>query len=265
MLTQPLLHSARQITQTSHTLTRLSVRWAMLVLLGFWSINSGGAVASSGPGLLPVKRTQEFTWMSVAAWEKQHAEDVLVAQFDKPEVLFIGDSITAGWDGSVWQRTMMPLNAANFGIGGDHTGNVLWRLQHGAIGNLKPKVVVLLIGVNNFGHLHESPAQVAEGVGAVVRQIQLAWPQSKILLNAILPYEADPASPKRTEVKQANKFIARLSEGHVIVYKDYGLLFLDKTGRIPAELMPDYLHPSAKAYAIWAEALLPDIKTLLKP
>ena len=201
--------------------------------------------------------------MSVNAWEKQHAEDVLVAQFESVDVLLIGDSITAGWDWALWQSKFMPLKAANFGIGGDHTGNLLWRLQHGAIGNLNPKIIVLLIGVNNFGHLHETPIQVAQGVGAVVRQIQLAWPEGKILLNGILPYEAEPTSPKRAEVKQANKLIARLADEHSIFYKDYGPVFLDKTGRISADMMADFLHPTAKAYGLWAEVLVPDIQALL--
>jgi lysophospholipase L1-like esterase len=214
--------------------------------------------------VLPVKRTQEFSWMSVAAWEKYHAEDVLVAQFDKVDVLFIGDSITAGWDWTQWQRTFAPLNAANFGIGGDHTGNVLWRLQHGAVGNLNPRVVVLLIGVNNFGHLHESPEQVAQGVSAVVRQIQLAWPNGKILLNAILPYEQAPSSPKRAEVIQANQLIKRLAADPLIIYQDYGPVFLDKNGYIPADIMADYLHPTAKAYELWAQILVKDIHLLLQ-
>jgi lysophospholipase L1-like esterase len=225
---------------------------------------AGQAMQAPVLGVVPVKRTQEFSWMSVADWDRQHAEDVLVAQFDRIDVLFIGDSITAAWDPAVWTQSFAPLKAANFAIGGDHTGNVLWRLQHGAIGNLKPKLVVLLMGVNNFGHLNEMPAQVAQGVGAVVRQIQLAWPQSKILLNAILPYEADAKSSKRTQVKLANTLIAHLADGQTIIYKDYGHLFLDKTGNITADTMPDYLHPSAQAYRVWAQALLPDIQALLR-
>ncbi|HEY6530002.1 MAG TPA: GDSL-type esterase/lipase family protein [Cellvibrionaceae bacterium] len=237
---------------------------ALLIGLSFCGIACAEPSAqTTALGVLPVKRVQEFSWMSVADWERQHAEDVLVAQFDHVDVLFIGDSITSGWDTDIWTHTFAPLKAANFAIGGDHTGNVLWRLQHGAIGNLKPKLVVLLIGVNNFGHLNEAPAQVAQGVGAVVRQIQLAWPHSKILLNAILPYEADAKSPKRAQVKLANTLIAHLADGKAIIYKDYGQLFLDKSGNITADTMPDYLHPSAQAYRLWAQALLPDIQALL--
>ena len=104
-------------------------------------------------GTTPSKRTIEYDWMSVAAWDKMHPEDDLAAQYDQVDVLFVGDSITAGWDWQIWEKNFKPLKAANFGIGGDHTANVFWWLQHGAIGNIKPKVIVLVIGVNNFGHL----------------------------------------------------------------------------------------------------------------
>src|SRR6218665_3812522 len=75
-------------------------------------------------GITPTKRTIEYSWMSVAAWDKMHAEDVLAAQYDQVDVLFVGDSITAGWDWSIWEKNFKPLSAANFGIGGDNTGNV---------------------------------------------------------------------------------------------------------------------------------------------
>ena len=153
-----------------------------------------GYAQTQAPGTIPAKRTIEFDWMSVAAWDKMHAEDVLVAQYDKVDVLFVGDSITAGWDWQIWEKNFKPLNAANFGIGGDHTGNLLWRLQHGAIGNIQPKLIVVLIGVNNFGHLHETPEQVAAGVTKVVSQLQLAWPTSKILLNAVFPFDQQASS-----------------------------------------------------------------------
>lgn len=215
-------------------------------------------------GVTPAKRTTEYSWMSVAAWDKMHAEDVLTAQHDQIDVLFVGDSITAGWDKNIWEQNFAPLKAANFGIGGDHTGTLLWRLQHGAIGNIQPKLIVLLIGVNNFGHLHESPKQVGEGVTAVVQQLQLAWPNSKILLNAIFPFEQLASSPKRALVKQLNTNIAKLGNGKTILFKDYGHLLLQKDGSISPDIMSDFLHPTAKGYQRWADAMTPDIRSLLK-
>lgn len=215
-------------------------------------------------GTIPSKRTTEFSWMSVTAWDKMHAEDTIVAQYDTVDLLFVGDSITAGWDWNIWQQNFAPLKAANFGIGGDHTANLLWRLQHGAIGNIQPKLIVLLIGVNNFGHLNESPEQVAAGVTKVVNQLQLAWPNSKILLNAVFPFEQPADSPKRKLVKQLNKLIAKLEDNKTVFFKDYSLLMLQKDGSISPEIMADFLHPTAKGYQVWADAMTPDIVKLMK-
>lgn len=215
-------------------------------------------------GTTPTKRTVEFDWMSISTWDKMHAEDVVVAQYDQVDVLFVGDSITAGWDWSIWEKNFKPLKAANFGIGGDNTGNVLWRLQHGAIGNIHPKLIVLLIGVNNIGGMQESPEQAAAGVTKVVQQLQLAWPNSKILLNAVFPFDQDAKSPNRTKVHQLNKIIAKLGNNKTIVFKDYGPLLLQKNGSISPDVMADFLHPTPKGYQIWADAMTPDIQSLLK-
>jgi lysophospholipase L1-like esterase len=214
-------------------------------------------------GTQPAKRTQEYPWMTVATWDRMHAEDLLVAQHDEVDVLFVGDSITAGWAPQIWETQFKPLKAANFGIGGDGTGNVLWRLQHGAIGNLQPKVVVLMIGVNNFARYNETPEQVAAGIGAVVQQLQLAWPSSKILLNAVFPCDEKATGPRRPLIKQVNSLIAQLNDNKRIFFKDYGPLMLQKDGSISPEIMRDFLHPTPKGYQLWADAMLPDIQTLL--
>jgi len=215
-------------------------------------------------GTTPTKRTVEYSWMSVAAWDKMHAEDALVAQYDQVDVLFVGDSITAGWDWPIWEKNFKPLKAANFGIGGDNTGNVLWRLQHGAIGNIQPKLIVLLIGVNNIGGMQESPEQAAAGVTKVVQQLQLAWPNSKILLNAVFPFDQVPSSDNRSKVNKLNKIIASLGDNKTTFFKDYGPLLLQKDGSISPDIMNDFLHPTAKGYQVWADAMTPDIQALIK-
>ncbi|MGV8835430.1 GDSL-type esterase/lipase family protein [Cellvibrio sp.] len=215
-------------------------------------------------GTTPTKRTVEYDWMSISTWDKMHAEDVVVAQYDQVDVLFVGDSITAGWDWSIWEKNFKPLKAANFGIGGDNTGNVLWRLQHGAIGNIHPKLIVLLIGVNNIGGMQESPEQAAAGVTNVVEQLQLAWPNSKILLNAVFPFDQAPGSNNRRKVKKLNQIISKLGDNKIIFFKDYGPLLLQKDGSISPDIMADFLHPTPKGYQVWADAMTPDINALLQ-
>lgn len=215
-------------------------------------------------GTTPTKRNINYDWMSVSAWEKMHAEDVVVAQYDQVDVLFVGDSITAGWDWSIWEKNFKPLKAANFAIGGDNTGNLLWRLQHGAIGNIQPKLIVLLIGANNVGALRETPEQAAAGVTKVVQQIQLAWPNAKILLNAVFPFDQAPTSDNRNKIKKLNQIISKLGDNKIIFFKDYGPLLLQKDGSISPDIMADFLHPTPKGYQVWADAMTPDITALLQ-
>jgi lysophospholipase L1-like esterase len=215
-------------------------------------------------GTFPEKRTIDYPWMSVATWDRMHAEDALIAAHDQVDVLFVGDSITAGWDWQIWEKNFKPLKAANFAIGGDGTGNLLWRLQHGTVGQLHPKLIVLLIGVNNFSLYKESPEQVAAGITAVVTQLQLAWPNSKILLNAIFPFEQAADSPKRALVNSLNQKIAKLGDNEKVFFKNYGPLLLQKDGSISPKIMADFLHPTAKGYQLWADAMTPDIRNLLQ-
>ena len=231
-----------------------------LTACGSWADTANSDLPKS---VIPAPRTIEYSWMSVATWQQKHADDVAVAEKGGVDLLFVGDSITDGWNDEVWQEYFAKYNPANFGIGGDHTANVLWRLQHGDVGNLHPKAIVLLIGVNNFGHLNETPEKVFPGVKAVVQQLRLAFPTAKILLNAVFPYEHPADSPKRAEVKQLNKMIATLDDNKYVFFKDYGHLFLEKDGSISKEIMGDYLHPTRKGDEIWAKAMMPTLKAWL--
>ena len=215
-------------------------------------------------GTTPSPRTIEYSWMSVDAWNKMQAEDVAIAEKGGVDLLFVGDSITAGWNWDIWQKNFSQYNPANFGVGGDHTGNLLWRLQHGDKGKLKPKVVVLLIGVNNFGHLNETPEQVFAGIKAVVKTLRKNYPKAKILVNGVFPFEESLTSPKRAMVKEVNSLVTKLDDNKHIFVKDYGPLLLQADGSISKEVMGDFLHPTPKGYQIWVDAMLPDIQQLIK-
>jgi hypothetical protein len=115
-------------------------------------------------------------------------EAQLAAFNDKPcDIIFIGDSITAGWLGAgrgIWQTAYEPRHALDFGIGGDKTQNVLWRLNNMGIQNLKPKVAVVLIGTNNIAN---TPHEIADGIRAVMANTQEAFPGIRIILVSIMP------------------------------------------------------------------------------
>ncbi|WP_049723858.1 GDSL-type esterase/lipase family protein [Gilvimarinus polysaccharolyticus] len=242
--------------------TPLNTLLASLLLI---AVTGYSSFASTLPATDPVPRTQQFSWMSLSTWYQKHADDVKVAEAGQARVVFLGDSITDGWNKaqSTWDASFGPYQAANFGIGGDLTQNLLWRLDHGAIEALDPEVVVILIGVNNFLHSDSSAQDTFMGVSEVVNRALAGYPNAHIVLQGIFPYGKLPNTPERQRVAATNKLIKRLANNDRIDYYDFGPLFLENDGRISTEIMPDHLHPSVRGYQIWAEALQPILTELL--
>ena len=181
------------------------------------------------------------------------------------EVIFVGDSITEGWEGNgkqVWAKYYAPRHALNLGIGGDRTEHVLWRLDHGNLEGLKPKAAVLLIGVNNIPDTNNSPRQVLEGVTAVVRILRERLPDTKVLLLGIFPFRQDFCD-QRGKALQINQALHKLDDGQWVRFLDIGYLFIQPDGRISKDIMRDFLHPTAAGYRLWAEAMEPELAALL--
>lgn len=214
--------------------------------------------------LTPAPRQKDYSWMSRAKWQQFYDDDVAVADKGGVDLLFLGDSITEMWNPEVFQRAFGGWRTANFGVGGDHTGNVLWRLQNGHAEKLHPKAVVLTIGVNNFGFCNATPEQAYQGVKAVVEQLRKIYPDTRILLNAILPHGQFTNSPERSKGLALNRMVAGLNDGKHVFYQDFGQFFLQPNGDISAEVMYDFLHPTPKGFQIWADAMLPAIRKLME-
>lgn len=210
--------------------------------------------------------------------EKKHESFNEISKLGQAELVFLGDSITAGWAGkgkAEWTKHWEPLKAANFGIGGDRTEHILWRLQNGNYDGLKPKLTVLMIGTNNTGHqgrpaaehggaVYTSPAeQTAEGVAAIVKALKEKQPQMKILLLAIFPRGANNDDAMRKQNEATNQLISKLADGKSVYWLDINKSFLEADGTLSKEIMPDLLHPNEKGYQIWAEAIEPKVKELL--
>jgi len=199
----------------------------------------------------------------------QHQAQVQIAQQGDIEVLFTGDSITDWWDServanpgqAVFDKYFGDWKIANFGIAGDTTQGLLYRLQNGEGAGFSPKVVMLLIGVNNTRS--NTPPEIAEGIGAVVLQLQQNFPDAKILLLGVFPYQQADA-PIRQDIAYINNTIARLHDGEKVHYLDISNVFLDAQGNIPRDVMSDALHPTAKGYELWAEAVIGPLTSLLQ-
>ena len=197
-----------------------------------------------------------------------HESYVKIAKENQSGVLFLGDSITSGWRRypEVW-KTFAPYHPANFGIKGDRTQHVLWRITNGELDGFTPKVVVLLIGTNNIGNatatIAGSVSKIAGSVCKIVDTIREKTPTSKILLIGIFPRGENPG-PARDSVNQVNALLAKKEDGKTVFFMDFGDKFLEPDGKISKEVMGDFLHPTPKGYQIWADAMGPKLAELMK-
>lgn len=181
------------------------------------------------------------------------------------DIVFIGDSITQGWerDGkNVWAKFYGQRKCLNFGVGGDRTQHVLWRFEQGQLAGLKPKVAVLMIGTNNSNGQDNTEAEILEGVQQIVKQIRERLPDTKILVLGIFP-RGQNFSPQRGKILQINQALAKLDDGKMIYYLDFGSQLIEPDGSIAKAIMPDHLHLSEQGYEIWAQAIEPKLAELL--
>jgi beta-glucosidase len=192
--------------------------------------------------------------MSKPGWIERHESMNAKARQGKVDLIYIGDSIVQRYEGvgkPVWDHYYAPRNALNLGISGDRTQHVIWRLDHGNIDGITPKLAIVMIGQNNGGH--NSATEIAEGVTEVVKRIRTKLPDTKILLLGIFQRREKP-TPERAVLAEANQIISKLADSS-ISYMDINSVFVQPDGTIPASLMPDYEHPSELGFKRWAEAI----------
>jgi lysophospholipase L1-like esterase len=176
------------------------------------------------------------------------------------DVMFLGDSITHCWEPfnpkngeTVWNEKIAPFNAVNFGIGGETTENLIWRLDNGHLeGALNPKAVVLLIGTNNA--FRDTPEEIAAGIGAIVTRIHQRLPKTKILLYSIFPRSS----------QATNKILATYDGHWNIKTIDLSDQLMNPDGKLVDGVSWDGLHLTSKGYDIWADSLVPELQAILK-
>lgn len=237
-------------------------------------------VANGKPGLACADyRTESVTpaplaeswsldwWMPRHEAKRKEARE-LVAAGRSPKLVFIGDSITEGWEKEgkpVWQRAYAKHDALDLGFGGDRTENVLWRLQHGALDGLAPKVAVLMIGTNNTGHRAEDPKTTAAGIRRLVEEIRRRLPGTKVLLLAVFPRGERADDSLRRLNERVNAQIAGLADGRTVHFLNINAALTNPDGTLSREVLPDLLHLSEKGYAIWQREMQPTLDRLLGP
>ena len=238
-------------------------RLAVLVVAAFWAT----AVFAENTAILPVPRTFPTNWMAL------HDSYVARAKQGQIDLLFLGDSITAGWQWdqgglNVWNQYYAPRRASEFGIGYDRTQNTLWRIEHGELDGIKPKVVVLLIGTNNAGNEDDgkprnTTPEIVAGVTTLVKELRARLPASKVLLLGIFP-RGEKNDPVRAQVQDVNSQLARLDDGKTVKFLDLGSKFLETDGTLSRDIMPDLLHPNERGYRIWAQAMEDTLAGMMK-
>ena len=214
---------------------------------------------------------------TTGAFRKMHDSFLARGKAGPVGVLFIGDSITAGWTKvpHIWERYYGNDQPANFGIGGDQTQHVIWRIENGELAGLQPKVTVLMLGTNNSAA--HTAAEITAANKKIVELIRAKMPTTKVLLLAIFPRGArkdkdgkitDGAiadAAQRTGVINAvNAELAKLDDGNHVRFLDIAAVFYGQDGKIPFALMPDQLHPNAAGYQLWADAMKPLLTAMLK-
>lgn len=258
--------------------------------------------------LVPVPRMGHKRWMSAHSLNVRDAENRNDAANKHVDVVFLGDSITEGWKGtsygkpfdrtmenfSVFQSLFVKQKGGTFeglplGISGDRSPNLLWRIQNGEVpSSLHPKVFWILIGTNDFLNdksNHCSDEVVFMGIKRVVEEMRIIRPNTKIVVNGLLPRGdldldgklVDPEHPTRhtiwDAIQDVNKKLEDYCSKHEnLVYFDAREVFVRSEERlssgvekqyIPRELMEDFLHPTAQGYRNWGKRIVKTLDTLI--
>ena len=209
--------------------------------------------------VFPVPRTESW-------WTTQHEDSVKRIRQGEVDLLMIGDSITQGWADEgrrIWDTYYGRRRAVNLGFSGDGTEHVLWRLDHGEIEGIAPKLVVVMIGTINTGTRHDPPEETAAGIQAILTTLHTRLPGTKILLLGVFPRSASVDDLFRRLNAAINDRIRHYADNQQVFFLDLSPRFLDDRGRLAQDLMPDYLHPNERGYQVWADGMEDMIRKLL--
>ncbi len=225
-------------------------------------------LASAQPADKPAPRTDQNSQLA-------HEQLVAKAKQGGIDVYFVGDSITRRWGTkdpqyrellANWTTNFFGWNAGNFGWGADSTQNILWRLENGELDGVHPKIIVVLAGINNVGSVpggDEKVADITRGLQAIVRVCQAKAPNAVIVLTGVFPRNDNLAVIP--EINAINANLAKLADGKRVRYLNVNDKLADPDGKLFPGMSPDKLHPTVKAYQIWADGLKPIFTDILGP
>jgi lysophospholipase L1-like esterase len=237
---------------------------AALALGGLLAPTPAQAHADPSVAATPVQNAERFQQLHQAFLARARAGPI--------GVLFLGDSIVNHWKTApaIWEKYYGKDQAVNFGIPGDMTQNVIWRIEHGELDAVHPRVVVFMLGTNNTGG--DSAAAIFAADRKIVEMIRAKLPETKVLLLGIFPRgqrrqdgTGPGFRPRMAVITAVNAQLATLDDGKNIRYLDLGPKFLSPDGTISPAIMGDGVHPTVAGYQIWADAMQPLLEEMLAP
>ena len=221
----------------------------------------------------PIART-DLPW-----WRQRHEAKLQELARVKPELVFLGDSITQNWERSgppewqdfvpVWQRFYGDRHAINLGFKGDTTASLLWRIRNGEVSGIAPKAAVILIGANNLGRVHWSAEDTVIGIGTIIDELHRRLPATRILLLGVLPSERSEWITETT-VRINQMLASRYKDDQSLSFLNVTALFM-RSGHLNRDLFLDPmlkppeppLHPSAQGQALMAKSMEPVLANML--
>jgi len=239
--------------------------------------SSRSTVHLTNTAIVPVTKLEEDSYN----WWDRHAEVMRIKDSVNPEIVLIGNSITHFWGGvprlvnkdgkprepngpTAWNNVFGGHRVLNLGFGWDRTQNVLWRLDHGELDNLHPRLVVIDIGTNNTSQTEHArmntAAEITEGIAAVIARVRSKVPHARIVVMNIFPREKEPQNPRRLLINDINKTLNAFAAQQHITLVDIGPQMLNADGTFLPGIMLDFTHPSDKGYQVWADALKPFVE-----
>jgi len=211
-------------------------------------------------------------WPQLARYQDDNTK-VVGPTKDEERVVFMGDSITDGWDSPSMGGFFPGKPYINRGISGQTTPQMLIRFRPDVI-DLKPKVVVILAGTNDLaGNTGPSTLEAIEG--NLTSMAELARANGiRVVLSSVMPvsdYEVRNGQPIVQTVRRPpdkiitlNNWIKDYAAKNKLIYLDYFSAMVDAKGFLKDELSNDGLHPNADGYKVMNPLAAAAIQTSLK-
>lgn len=211
----------------------------------------------------PIPRIGDKPWLISEEWRAHHERHLRAAGRTTAKVIFLGDSITEGWSvAPAYREQFGKYSPVNLGIANDMTQNVLWRIEHGTLDGTHPRVIVLMIGVNNLAGGF-TPEQTSNGVSVILTAIQTRVPEARVLLLGVLPARQDANNPLRQTIKDTNRLLQGLAKPGKVDVHDFGSVLLEPDGSLSKATTRDFVHPTAEGFARLSQAVAPQLQALL--